>query len=706
MDLKWLRKVPLIRLLIPFIFGIIIQITLDFSISYLFESLIVLCLIISIVILSEKISENYQFRWLCGGLLYLLFFILGIYISDLHRVKLPNSKLDQVVTFTGRIIENPTEKEKSIKTIIEFISVEDSTEWKSLTGKSLVYFAKDSLSALLKYGDEIIFNNSISEIENSGNPHVFDYKNYLKNRNIVTQMYVASGKWKKLQNSKKGFFVYYAHRINEYLRSIYKRYNFAPKEYSVLAALTIGYTADLDDETKQAFSSTGAMHILSVSGLHVGVVYLVINFLFGFMNKKKYLKNIKIFVTILLLWAFAYISGLSPSVIRAAAMFSLMLVGELLGKDKNIYNIIAASAMLMLAVNPFVISDVGFQLSYIAVISIVFFQPKIYNAIYVKNKFVDKIWALLSVSIAAQLGTMPISLFYFHQFPNYFFITNIIVVPLSSLILYVSMALLAVSYINPIVNIVAFVLNILVKGLNLSIDFIDKLPFSSTKNLFISMPQVILMYFIILGITYFLINKRTNTLKLSLFLIVIYLLTDTYQEIKSINQKSIIVYNVKNACALNVIDGKHNVLICDTTVSNNTKTVDFIFKNNWLNRQVSDYELINIDSLQKDTTRTIFAEKLNFKDEFLILNNKKILIMREKKFAENVSPFKLDLDYIILSKNIYVSIDDICENFEFEMLIFDSSNKANRIERWKEECTELGVNYYSIPDSGAFVLDM
>lgn len=706
MDFKWLRKVPLIRLLIPFIIGIFFEMIFDFELKFFFPSLFVLSTLLVFFIFSEKISESYNLRWIFGGTLSILFLFLGIYITDLHKVSLPDVKLGETVTFTGRIIENPTEKQKSVKTIIEFISVADSSDWVDISGKSLVYFAKDSLSLNLSYGDEIVFNTTINEVENLGNPYEFDFKKYLKNRDISTQIYVASGKWEKLRNTKKGFLKYYAQSVNKYLLSIYKKYDFDDKELAVLAALTIGYTADLDDETKQAFSTTGAMHILSVSGLHVGVVYMVINFLFGLFKKWQKRKIFRIFFSICSLWAFALISGFSPSVIRAATMFSLMLVAELINRDKNIYNIIGTSALIMLVCNPFVIMDVGFQLSYVAVLSIIFFQPLIYNSLYIKNKLGDKVWALLSVSIAAQLGTMPLGLYYFHQFPNYFFITNVVAVPLSSLILYVSIGFLAISFSGFLAKIVAFVLNYIVKALNFSIFFIDKLPWSSTKDIFFTFPQMILMYVIIFGITIFIIKRKKIFLKISLVSLLAFLLINTYFEVKSLRQNSIVVYNVKNACSINLISGKQNVLLCDTTVFNNDKTISFIFNNNWINRKVSLYKMVHVDSINYSPLSVYDYEKLSFKDEFVMINDKRILIMREKTLAENISNQPLDLDYIILSKNIYISIDDLYENFNFEKIIFDSSNKPWRIERWKEECLALGIDYYSVPDSGAFVLDL
>ena len=178
------------------------------------------------------------------------------------------------------------------------------------------------------------------------------------------------------------------------------------------------------------------MHVLAVSGLHVGIIFFILNFLLTPLNRNKRLLKIKLFLLVGALWFYAFLTGLSPSVMRSCTMFSFIVVGENLNKRTNIYNTLAASAFLLMLINPLIIFGAGFQLSYIAVISIVFFQPRLAALVAVKNRILKYVWDLFTVSVAVQIGTAPISIFYFHQFPVYFWLSNFIVIPGAALILY------------------------------------------------------------------------------------------------------------------------------------------------------------------------------------------------------------------------------------------------------------------------------
>jgi len=700
-----IRTTPFFRFFLPFVAGILFQLNVSFTFNYLYL-VIFLFLIFSIIFFYKKIVENRRLRWIFGILLNLLLFFVGSYLVQFYKVNIPQVSLNQNITFTSQVVESVDEKAKTYKTLLKLKSIIDSTNSQTISGQMLVYLQKDSFSAKLKYGDIIVCQSKINEIKNLNNPKEFDFKQYLQDRDITVQTYLQSNKWNIIGNSKPNIIKYYAIESRTKLLNIYKKYGIKDKEFAVLAALTLGYTNDIDDETKQAFSTTGAMHILSVSGLHVAVVFMILNYALFFMDKNKKLKIIKFIIIILSLWAFAYISGFAPSVRRSAIMLSLVLVGDIFNKDKNIYNTITVSAFLLLFFNPFVIRDVGFQLSYIAVVSIIYFQPKIHKLVYVKNYLGKQIWSLFSVALAAQLGTLPIGIYYFHQFSNYFFITNILAVPLSTLILYLAVGLLAISFINPLAQAVAWVLNYSTKLFNFIIFFINKMPFSVTSNLYINFWQMIILYILMATITVFLISKQKNYLFASLVITICFSITLTFQNIKSLEQNTFTVYNIKNSAAINLISSKSNYLFTDTILENNEKNINLMIGSNWISKKVPNYDVYKIDRILFQNI--FFPNNSAFlqNKEFFIFCDKKILVMRDKTMAENFGDTTLTLDYIILSQNVYVNIDDLTKNFKFKQIIFDSSNKANRIERWKEECEKLGVNYFSVPDSGAFVLDL
>ena len=209
------------------------------------------------------------------------------------------------------------------------------------------------------------------------------------------------------------------------------------KQLKVASALLLGYRENLDKELVKSYASAGAMHVLAVSGLHVGILYLLLTRIFSFLKKVKKVKNGKFILTILIvsfLWFYAIMTGLSASVMRATTMFSFIVIGnELLNRKTSIYNTLAVSAIILMIINPFIVYQVGFQLSYVAVVGIVYLQPKLNRLFYSRYKLVRGVWAITCVSLAAQIATFPLSLHYFHQFSTYFFISNLIVIPASSL---------------------------------------------------------------------------------------------------------------------------------------------------------------------------------------------------------------------------------------------------------------------------------
>ena len=197
------------------------------------------------------------------------------------------------------------------------------------------------------------------------------------------------------------------------------------KEYAVVSALVAGYTDDLDIETMKAFADTGTLHVLSVSGMHVGIIYYVLNLLLLFLSKHRYGNILRVLILLSFLWLYSMITGMSAAVMRSAAMLSFIIVGKSFNRYVNTYNIIAASIFFLLIMNPFTLMDVGFQLSYISVIGIIWLQPHIYSIFDFNTKWKDEIWKVVSVSIAAQIATFPLGIFYFHQFPNYFLPSNL-----------------------------------------------------------------------------------------------------------------------------------------------------------------------------------------------------------------------------------------------------------------------------------------
>ncbi|NNE54598.1 MAG: ComEC/Rec2 family competence protein, partial [Flavobacteriales bacterium] len=281
----------------------------------------------------------------------------------------------------------------------------------------------------------------------------------------------------------------------------------------VVAALTLGDKSQLDKDTRNAFAMAGAMHVLAVSGLHVGILFMVIQKLLKPLSRLKNGSWFKTVILIATLWFYATLTGLSPSVLRTSTMFTFIALASHGGRQSNIYNTLAASAFLLLAIDPHLLFNVGFQLSYCAVIGIIWLQPVIYRVWFIKHKVGNWLWQLTSVSLAAQIATFPLGIFYFEQFPNLFLLTNILVIPAATALLICGLGFYASCWIPEVNQLVAWVVDKIAAGMNGGVCWVESIPFSSTQDLYISLGQMALIYAVIISLFLWFEHKKSACFK-------------------------------------------------------------------------------------------------------------------------------------------------------------------------------------------------
>ena len=357
--MQYWNKIPLFRLLIPLIIGIVLAFYYSFSAEYFFIISSCLGFLILLSHFLKSIFSDYSKRWVFGLFLNLFFVTFGIFITENQK---PENESNHYTNYPSRnsvirLLEDVIVKQNSYKCEVKVIAVKSDEKWVNTSGKAILYLAKDSLSELLQFGDELIINSQWKSIDAPTNPAQFNYKNYLYNSGILSQQYVDAKSWKLVKSQEtfsitKAAFVYQRKLLN-ILKS-----NFKDDELSVLSALLLGYKDFLDREIIMVYSSSGAMHVLAVSGLHVGIIFMVLNSLLFFFDKIKYGRYLKAILLLLSLWIYALITGMSPSVLRAATMFSFVIVGGALKRQTNIYNTLAASAFILLLYDPFILLQV------------------------------------------------------------------------------------------------------------------------------------------------------------------------------------------------------------------------------------------------------------------------------------------------------------------------------------------------------------
>jgi competence protein ComEC len=367
---------------------------------------------------------------------------------------------------------------------------------KPLEGTIYLYVPKDSMYQTSLPGDKILFNARLNLIPPPKNPHEFDYRNYLHLHQVYAQGYTTDA---KIITTEKWSIMRWASSFRAELLMLIDEMNLEADEKAIASALLLGYRHFITDETIQAFAGAGAMHVLAVSGLHVGILYMVVAFFLKVDRRKPHKNNWrKVLVIIAIIWMYAILTGLSPSVTRAAVMFTFLAVGGLMKRKTSSIQAIIASAMVLLAFNPNYLFEVGFQLSYAAVFGIIYLQPKIYRLIpRIPNRMLDYAWQITAVSIAAQAATFPLSVYYFHQFPLLFVFSNLFVIPLAFLTMGYGLFVLIVSIFTGVLSWLIWPLKGLLWLMINGVGLIEEIPHAVVTQLWIGRVEIILYLILI-----------------------------------------------------------------------------------------------------------------------------------------------------------------------------------------------------------------
>ncbi len=620
-------------------------------------------------------------------------FLAGSFITSQKDIRNNPMWIGRVYTDSAALlvtIQEPlVEKTKTYKALARIDAILIGNNWKPVQGNLLLYFKKDSLAPTLSYGSQIVFVKPLQPIKNSGNPGSFDYQRYSAFHDIYHQCYLQTADYKNTGTFAANGFQQWLYNIRFWVIKTLRKYIKTQREQSVAEALLIGYRDDLDKNLVQAYSNTGVVHIIAISGLHLGMIYGMLIWIFVLFKKQKWVTWMKPITVLLVLWIFSLVAGAAPSIVRSAVMFSFLLAGEVMSKKYSIYNTMAASAMVMLIVNPFALWDVGFQLSYAAVLSIVVFMQPVYKWFYIKNKILNGIWKLNSVTLSAQILTIPIVCYHFHQFPNLFLLTNFVVVPLASFVLYGELALIALAPVSQsVAGLAGWVTEKLIWFMNTFITKINDLPFAVTEGIQFSILQTIFLFASIIATSLWLLYKSKPWFFTGFSFSLLFVLAVSFDFYKKSVQSRLIVYNIPQHTAIDFINGRDYQFAGDTVL-----LIDDFLRN---------FHLKPSRILHRSTPGII--SEASAATPFYFFKNKQILLVdKPYRFA---SPKKIPVDVIILSKNAKVDIGQLDNAFSFPLIVFDGSNSVWKMNQWKKECDSLHLRHYSTQEDGAFILDL
>lgn len=546
---NFFQKIPFIRITSLFLIGNLFRHYFPFD----FYFLDILTTGVLSVLIYLWFASNYQLVKLQNSLLFIGIILTGYYYpekSNSPKPLIPEEK----AYFLAEVCQKPKEKAKTFQTILLI-----QNQSLSKPEKVIAYFNKSRFDSTLNTGDQIVIKTRTQEIKNRNNPFEFDYQKLMNKNDIRYSVYLNREDYSKTKNSitrTRNI----PEKIREKLISILGSAIPEKTERSVISALTLGYRTELEPDTIDYFASTGAMHVLAVSGLHVGLIYLILGFLFSGLKRRKWGNIIIPAILIVLLWIYAALTGFSASVQRATIMFTFIIIGETILRPVNIYNSLSASALVLMLLEPDVIFEVGFQLSYMAVFGIVLIQPRLKMFLLIKNKILKFFWDLFTVSVAAQLATFPLAIFYFNQFPNYFWISNFIVIPAATLIIWLTFAFFILSPVPVFSFILAKILSTTTDIMIDILKWISELPYSVIQGIIISTVQTFLIYCILISLLIFSLSKRKLWLTTGLLLVAILQSSFLFSKFNLADQHLIYVYNSVNN-PVHLINGRKSYLI-------------------------------------------------------------------------------------------------------------------------------------------------
>ena len=693
------HQTPFFRLLLPFIAGIAV----GFYFMIPAESSMLVCVLsmLGMCVMIWKWNWLFLHRlgWLLGIFLNLFFFFAGNFTVTIRAFD-PNEQSDKGV-WLGVVTEPPLERANSMKATVQIRANLSGEPSSACDERVMTYFRKDSLSRRIRQGDLLIMDATLNPVTNNGNPYEFDYQGYLKRKQIGRSAFVESGNWRYLDSYAQNALYNFSTRIRYNLLDILKRGGLSGNEFAVASALTLGYKADLDDELLQAYSISGAIQILAVSGLHVGIIYLVLKMLLTLVPFIDRIKWLRALIHLAFLWTYALVTGLSPSVLRAVTMFSFIAAGDVLNRRAYIYNSIAVSAFFLLIFNPGILLELGFQFSYLAVITIVYLTPFLYGLVTFKNRILDKIWDLTCLSLAAQAGTAPLVLYYFHQFPTYFLLSNYIVIPAASVVIYGALLLFFVSPVQALLEMFGWLLDKFLYAVNFMIFIIEKLPGSVTLGIRFARWEVFFAYVLIASASVWLTRKHKPALFAVLASIALWTAGGDIRTGQDQRRQQLIVYNAQGNSLLHFIEGR------DNTIWYSSRNLSFNAAG-FVEEQRTALQLRSAQCYDMDLVfgrnKTAHLQGLYNDGNHILFAGKRLVVFTRDTPPQDAGRQSIRTDIAILTQNVNARIPQIMEEYHPDMIVADASSSPSRIDRWEKECTEAGVKFHRVDRDGAFVL--
>lgn len=595
---------------------------------------------------------------------------------------------DSIQYYRAVITTFSQEKAKSWRTEGLLREVFSKGKWHPSKAKILFYFSKNGFETPFAYGDVLLIKGSPSIMTPPSNPGEFDYKRYLSFRNIYHQHFLKGDDVKSIGHEPPSHFIKYAFLSRGWCQRILEKFVTGEREQAVASALVLGVTDGLDNELLNAYSATGAMHVLAVSGLHISILYMIIMWVLKPLSKLKSGPWLLATISLILLWLYAFITGLSPSVLRAVTMFSFMALARPTGQTTNIYNTLGASAFCLLLFDPYLIMSVGFQLSYLAVLGIVYLQPGLYNLWNPMSYLMDEVWKISCVSIAAQVSTFSLGLLYFHQFPNYFLLSNLLVIPGSFVVLILGILLLAVGFIDVAGVVVGHLLTWSIKFINYVVFVVESFPYSLVENIYINTYQSWLIMIAIIMVVLMFQYRKFYPFVFAGVSMLFFAIEQWDHHRQAFSKTKLTVYNVNGHTAIDLMENGQTLFFTDSVLMADKDRIRFHIHPN---RLFAGIQKVHTEA-NSDVSRKLPGCRL------IVWKGKSILSVTSKQKV----PVNVPVDILVIGNNSirFAEIEKLksCPR----LIILDSSNSYFYTDSFLKQAGRSGMNIHSVRHSGAY----
>jgi competence protein ComEC len=681
------KTIPFLRILFPFVAGIAASLQFGFFRNFHFVFLIsLLCLLAAFLFQRLYKPVAYLKKGLYIASINCFLFLLAfeslyLYKATNYATHYSHYVAREAQHITGVIEDMPVVTGKFIKVPFRITSVKNNSGWHNVNGKTIIYLKHEAsaTAAELAIGNALLLKAKLGYVNAPQNPGEFDYKTFLEEKNIFHVIYAKPAEFCVMNEKATDFSITQSGaRIKAKVVSVLRHSGLSPEAFSICSALLVGYDDEIDSSVMQSFSHSGTLHILSVSGMHTGVLFAILMWIFAKADKYERYEKLKCFCVILSLFLFVLITGFSPSVLRAALMLTLVILGKTFYRNGNSYNTLLLSAFILLLFNPYLIKDVGFLLSYFAVFGIIYFYPTLHKIHVFENSLLQWLWSGALVSVAATLFTLPITLYFFHQFPIWFILSNAIIIPISMVLMVGAAALLCLGKITVINAVLAYVINgstaIMLWLAQLTdkpgIGYMDFISFSKTDALFCS--ALILLFLVVI------VSKQYKHVMYLGGLCIVWLCFSIVNSYAQSRQKELVLFHVKHQSVF--------ALRCGQTIYTNLNGIS----DKEFQRYVKPY-LLRFPNLKMIETKANLLKGTHTSIGFI---NRKGLAFPSGDIkhwvVSNDTPLQIPLNTVKNGSTI----------------IADCSNSYKFVRQLKKACEQNHIAFYSVRESGALTINL